>query len=453
MNDPNGLIHYQGRYHLFYQHNPNGAFWGTMHWGHASSTDLVNWHYLPIALAPDPDGPDRDGCYSGATVVHEGVPTLVYTGVRERRQLPCLAMSGDEDLATWTTNQCNPVVGETAPDLPTTIFRDHTLWREDDGWMMGIGAGIKEQGGAVLLYRSSDLRHWEYLHPLVVEDPSLNQDGQLISHGWECPDFFFLEQEPVLIACEWDGDPLSVSYWTGTYHDRQFQPDRKGLVDAGSPFYAPQTLRDANGRRLMFGWLMETRGVQAQKDAGWSGAMSLPRLLTLDDDGRVCFTVAPEVETLRGRSVTIDGYGADGLIERDGIPGDTLEISAIFAGDAPGGVVLRVRCAPDRSEETVVRWNPTCSSLSLDTTYSSLDPDTTGEVVTATLNLSPGEPVSLRVFIDCSVIEVYANERIGISGRAYPTREDSLNVHIAGEVSFSEPVSLYEMLAATYTSS
>src|SRR5699024_8819003 len=101
MNDPNGLIQYRGLYHLFYQHNPNGALWGTMHWGHAVSTDLVHWRHLPIALAPDPDGPDADGCYSGVVVVHDGIPTLVYTGVRGKDQLACLATSADVDLATW----------------------------------------------------------------------------------------------------------------------------------------------------------------------------------------------------------------------------------------------------------------------------------------------------------------------------------------------------------------
>jgi beta-fructofuranosidase len=183
MNDPNGLIQYNGSYHQFYQHNPNGAFWGTMHWGHAMSEDLVNWRHMPIALAPDPEGPDRDGCYSGAAVVHEGVPTLVYTGVRGSDELPCLATCADQDLATWTSYAGNPVVQHTPQTLPTTIFRDHTLWREDGAWMMGVGSGIDGQGGAVLLYRSPDLRTWEYLRPLVVENPALNPGGKLISTG------------------------------------------------------------------------------------------------------------------------------------------------------------------------------------------------------------------------------------------------------------------------------
>jgi beta-fructofuranosidase len=353
MNDPNGLIHYNGSYHLFYQHNPNGAFWGTMHWGHALSEDLVNWRHMPVALTPDPDGPDRDGCYSGVAVVHHGVPTLVYTGVHDRKQLPCLAMSDDDDLARWTPYASNPVVQEPPRRLGTTIFRDHTLWREDDAWMMGVGSGIEDRGGAVLLYRSLDLVTWEYLHPLVVEDPVLNHTGEIISTGWECPDFFFLDDKPVFIACDWDGSPLSVSYWTGQYGDQRFIPERKGVVDAGAPFYAPQSFMDATGRRLMFGWLREARSDSAQRSSGWSGAMSLPRLVTMQADGTVGFSVAPEVDALRGRC--IEDRPESGDLNLEGIPGQAVEICADFASDASGDTGLRVCCSPDASEETIIR--------------------------------------------------------------------------------------------------
>src|SRR6476659_2902008 len=97
MNDPNGLIHWKGQYHMFYQYNPEGPFHNKIHWGHAVSTDLVHWAHLPVALAPTLDSPDEDGCWSGCAVDNAGVPTLVYTGVRGEDQLPCVA-TGDDDL-------------------------------------------------------------------------------------------------------------------------------------------------------------------------------------------------------------------------------------------------------------------------------------------------------------------------------------------------------------------
>ena len=93
MNDPNGLIYWKGEYHMFYQYNPNAAYWGDMHWGHAVSTDLMNWRQLPIALYPDKPY-DKDGVFSGCAVVNNGVPTLVYTGTKPETQ--CIATTSDD---------------------------------------------------------------------------------------------------------------------------------------------------------------------------------------------------------------------------------------------------------------------------------------------------------------------------------------------------------------------
>jgi len=115
MNDPNGPIWWKGKYHLFYQLNPNAAVWGDMHWGHAVSTDMVHWRHLPIALAPTPGGADSEGCFSGSAVVHNGVPTFIYTGVQNAppelvtqhdganrlRETQMLATAADGDLLRW----------------------------------------------------------------------------------------------------------------------------------------------------------------------------------------------------------------------------------------------------------------------------------------------------------------------------------------------------------------
>ncbi len=122
MNDPNRLIQWKGKYHLVYQYNPNGAFWGAMHWGHARSKDRVHWEHLPRALAPTPNSVDEFGVYAGCIVKHDGTPTTIYTGVREverdgatvRQQLPCIATSGD-DLLTWTKYPSNPVIAAPPP--------------------------------------------------------------------------------------------------------------------------------------------------------------------------------------------------------------------------------------------------------------------------------------------------------------------------------------------------
>ena len=173
LNDPNGPIQWRGQYHLFYQHNPTTPFFpgtpslGTMHWAHLVSEDLMHWEELPVALSPTAGGPDAGGCWSGCAVDDRGVPTLIYTGVYPERQ--CVATSRD-DLLTWDKYAGNPVIAAPPEGLDVTGFRDPHVWREGDRWQMLLGSGIRRLGGAVLLYSSPDLVHWEYTGPLLVDD-------------------------------------------------------------------------------------------------------------------------------------------------------------------------------------------------------------------------------------------------------------------------------------------
>ena len=310
MNDPNGLIQWKGQYHLFYQHYPGGAFWSTMYWGHAVSADLVHWTHLPIAMAPTPGSPDEDGCWSGCAVNHHGTPTVIYTGFRGGAQLPCLATSRD-DLLTWKKYEGNPIIASPPPGYEVQGFRDHCVWREDDEWRMIIGSGINGVGGTAFLYRSLDLRQWQYIAPLCIGD--MSQTGQM----WECPDFFPLGGKHVLMISALPAG--KVLYLTGAYAGNVFVPDKQGIADDGC-FYAPLSMTDSTGRRLMWGWLREERSQAAQKAAGWSGVMSLPRVLGLVPDGTLSAGPAPEIEGLRGRPYHLEQVelapGSQGLLSQ-----------------------------------------------------------------------------------------------------------------------------------------
>ena len=198
MNDPNGLIKWNGQYHLFYQYNPNGPFHGTIHWGHAVSDDLLHWKDLPLALAPTPDGPDAEDCWTGCAVVHEDVPTLVYTGIHP--QVVCLATSSD-DLVTWKKHPANPVIAAPPDELGSHTggqFRDPFVWKEAGQWHMVIGSKIEGQGGLVLRYRSVNLLHWEYLGVLLKGDVTQTKPFWT-GTVWECPNFFKLDDQYVLV--------------------------------------------------------------------------------------------------------------------------------------------------------------------------------------------------------------------------------------------------------------
>lgn len=427
MNDPNGLIQWQGTYHLFYQHNPFGALWGNMHWGHAISTDLVHWEHLPIALAPDDDGPDAGGCFSGVAIVHNGIPTLVYTGVGPslEPQVPCIATSDDPLLRTWTKYEGNPVIP--TPSFDVVIFRDHTLWQEDGVWYQGIGSGLPGEGGTVLVYRSEDLRHWDYVGPLTVGDATQTEPFPT-GTGWECPDFFHLNGMEGLIFASHGPGGLNVAWLSGNYANAKLDPSATSLVDAGPSFYAPQSFTDERGRRVMIGWLRERRGDDAQVADGWSGAMTLPRILSIGSDGTLHSAPAPEVVLLRGRhtTVAIDEIGEDGIV--NGVGGDAIEIQATFAANA-GPVGLIVRRDGATGEQVRVVVDPVAGTLELDTTAASTDPDAWGMHSIDHVRVTDGT-LTVRVFVDRSVIEAYLDDRIAISDRVYPTSENATGVAI-----------------------
>lgn len=437
MNDPNGLIQWKGNYHLFYQYNPHGAFHATMHWGHAMSEDLVRWKHMPIALAPSPDGPDADGVFSGCAVNVNGVATLMYTGVHGGAQLPCIATSYDDDVSTWIKHPENPVISSPPSELETTIFRDHSVWKEDDTWYQVIGSGVEGVGGTAVVYRSVDFLNWEFVDSLVALDRVSDGVGKGAT-GWECPDFFEVDGHHVLVVSMWDHQALSVSYFVGQYSDSKFVPEQEGIVDPGVSFYAPQSFTDDIGRRIMFGWLRESRSVESQIDAGWSGVMSLPRVVSVLADGTLGTAPASEVEKLRGAHIHFSGHqlSDDQNLPLGQISGHAMEMAISLAPDVSGSVTLEVLKSCDGGEKTRIAYNADTQTLVIDTSESSLNQDINGDVFSLQDAGITGRPIDLRVFVDHSVIEVFLNDAKAISGRAYPTSAESVGVNVLADNGF-----------------
>src|SRR6185436_1116342 len=224
MNDPNGLIQWRGRVHMFYQYNPAGALSGRIHWGHAVSDDLLHWQELPLALSPLDEGPDAQGCWSGCAVDDSGTPTLVYTGVHP--QVVCLA-TGSDDLAHFRQHPANPVIAGPPPELAEAAhgdFRDPYVWRAGDGWQMVIGTTLGPRGGAVLLYNSPDLLHWDYQGILHHGNPSGPEPWNM--NVWECANFVELGGQHVLIVSAYRPE-LGIAYpvyYAGPFNGRTFSP-------------------------------------------------------------------------------------------------------------------------------------------------------------------------------------------------------------------------------------
>ncbi len=440
MNDPNGVIQWQGKYHLFYQYNPNGPLWGDIHWGHAVSDNLIHWTDLPIALAPIPGGPDEGGCFSGCAV-NNGAPTLIYTGARGERnehQTQCIATSQD-GLLTWHKYAGNPVLARVPDEAgQTSDFRDPFVWKEDDGWYMALGSRLKDIGGAVFLYRSQNLLEWEYLNPLLVGD--IHQNGTI----WECPNFFQLGDRWVLIVSAHTGtSPGNVLYFVGDYSNYRFTPTYEGVLDYGH-LYAPLTMLDDQNRRLLFGWLREARSEVAQRIAGWSGVHSIPRVLTLDHHQRLQMTPIPELATIRGQHYRYEAMDMTQEVLLD-VTGLALDLVAEFELQADGSCGITLACSTDGKERIDVMYEAANQHL----VACKASPDTGDSLVThlreVPHELATGEALKLRILLDGSVVEVIANDRTSLTSRVYPSQADCNRVQLHGTKSRLHSLDIWEM--------
>lgn len=406
MNDPKPFFS-KGEYHVFFQYNPDAPQWGLIRWGHAVSRDLAHWTQLPIALTPTPDSPDKDGCWTGCVVEKDGQYHILYTGVQP--QVQCLATS--RDLITWEKYKDNPVLAK-APEGFGDCWRDPCAWKESDAWYMLIGSQHGDTGAA-LLYRSSDLIHWEYLHPLYSGDKTV--DGTM----FECPDFFALDDKHVLITS------CGTTFWhTGSYADHRFTMEKQGVTDGGN-FYAAKTLRDDKGRRILFGWVTENRPQEECNASGWASLLSLPRVLGIRKDGTLSTSPAPELRALRVTRHTAS-VSTDSIKMLDGLQGNAVEIIARFKPGQAKRVGLILRSTPDQSE---------CTSLFVDLEKKLLvaggglgDPSI--RRVQTAFEVKPGEEITLHVFLDHSVIEIFANDRACLTARTYTTNPDANRIGI-----------------------
>jgi beta-fructofuranosidase len=404
MNDPNGPLFYKGEYHLFYQHNPYGEDWGHMHWGHAKSKDLVHWEHLPIALAPSEDR-GEEHCFSGSAAIHDGVPTIIYTSIGPRTPaangaVQWLATSKD-DLLTWDKHPANPVMTAALHQgLDIKDWRDPFIWKEGDDWFVVLG-GHREGGqGCALLYHSTNLLDWKFVNVLYE-----GKEG-----NWECPNFFKLGDKWVLIYSPHG----PVQYLVGTLNaEYRFQPETQGSLDLSRTCYAPNSMSDPKGRRILWGWL-------SIKGDGWNGMLSLPRVLTLRADGRLGMEPAPELEALRGahrhfEDVTVTPASTNLLKE---VRGECLEIKADWElGDAHA-LGLRLRQSADGKEETLAYFDAEHKQLVAGTAKGDFD------------QLKDEKALRTHIYLDRSVLEIFVNGRACVTSPISAKAKDSLGVDL-----------------------
>ena len=411
MNDPNGLVRFGGEYHLFYQHHPFGTQWGPMHWGHAVSPDLVHWRHLPIALAPTPGGPDAGGCFSGSAVDDGGVLSLVYTG-HGPRQVQCLATS--RDGRRFEKHPGNPVLASPPEGFAPADFRDPRVWRAEGRWWLVAGSH-RGGRGAALLYESADLRRWDF------KAVAAESDGTLGSM-WECPDLFALGDRHALVFSPMGLASRSPIVLVGRldYATGRFAPESRREADHGFDFYAPQSLLDEAGRRVVIGWMdsWESKAWPTRAH-GWAGAMAAPRVVRLLASGEPAWAPVPAIAALRCDPVKVGARSfGPGPVTLDAVRGDSLDLEVEIDPFPAGRTALAVRRSADGRQQTRIVVDRVAGTLAIDRERAG---EGDGGVHAAALSLARGETLRLRVLVDRSSVEVFAQDgRLVLTDRVYP---------------------------------
>ncbi len=435
MNDPNGMVFFEGEYHLFYQYYPDSTVWGPMHWGHAVSPDMIHWEHLPIALYPDSLG----YIFSGSAVIdinnttgfgRDGkVPMVaIFThhsmegekaGVLDY-QNQSIAYSLDKGRS-WTKYEGNPVIKN--PGIKD--FRDpKVLWHEESKkWVMIFAAADR-----VRLYHSPDLKSWEF---------SSEFGAEFGGHGgvWECPDLFSMtitetgEQKWVMLVSINPGGPnggSATQYFVGDFDGKEFKLDSgfakevpKGSakwVDQGKDNYAGVTwsnIPETDGRRLFLGWMSNWQYATVVPTKKWRSAMTLPRTMDLAKDSTGYYLISKpvkEVAPLEGEVTNFSAqkFDRDSVIFQFAEP-NLLKVDMEFEIPASGMIALRF--LNDEGEYVDVGYAVADQQYFIDRTFAG-NSDFSKEFAdfhTAEADYKK-ESVRLLIYLDVASIELFADD-------------------------------------------
>ena len=432
INDPNGFSQFNGKYHMFYQWNPLGTNHKNKTWAHSVSSDLLNWGRLETALRPD-TWYSKDGVYSGSAIVDDDKLYLFYTGnVKDsegnRESYQCLAVSSDgENFERWEPSIVNQ------PDGYTRHIRDPKIWKKDGKFYAVIGIQSKNLEGKAVLYSSENIKDWKFEGEIAGANHGKIKDFGFM---WECPDYFQLKDEKtgeikdLLVfspqGLEPEGDLYNNKYQTGylfgklDYEKPEFEILSDFVeIDRGHDFYAPQSMEDGKGRRLIVGWM----GIPEEEDFPtvknkWLHCLTLPRELKVID-GKLYQVPINEMESIRGEKIEFSGKVTGEVKVGTGV---TYELKAKFT-DFNSDFGLKLRTG--KNSETVLKFDYNDKKFVLDRTKGE-QPDKRLRKV----YLGDISELELTIFVDNSSVEVFINGGQEVfSSRIFPEKNaDGISV-------------------------
>ncbi len=400
-NDPHGIIHVEGRYHLFFQHNPDGVTWSPRcHWGHAVSDDLIRWDEAEIALSPE-DG--EVGCWSGSAVIDERGPAILYTRIAGddwgRGQVAVARPRSG--MFEWVRDPARSVIDGPPPDLDITAFRDPHVRREGGKWKALLGGGLPGFGGCALQYSSENLEDWTFDGVLASRAES-ERDPVWTGKVWECPHLLRVGGEWVMLMSAWaDHVPHYVNYAIGDYDGKAtFTAWRFGRFSHGAELYATTTFLDREGRPCSMSWLRERGGV-VPEDSPWCSAMSLPHVLSVAG-GRLIASQHPSLEAaLAAPSVVGDGRDLDAAV-----PGPVWRLRFGVVAYRSGGFVISV----------TGEW----ASFAVRASRASLTVSAGDGAVLLAMPVAEEDATDVDIVVDADILEITIGGTEGIAATRIP---------------------------------
>lgn len=421
MNDPNGLVYFNEEYHVFFQYGPFSTTEGARHWGHYRSKDLLHWELLPPALAPD-ETYDKDGCFSGSAVVHNGKLHLLYTGhVDEQRikEVQCLAVSNDGIY--FEKYEHNPVIAAPPTSKFSNDFRDPKVWKYQDLYYMVIG-NTKDGKGQALIYSSKNLIQWNYQGVLAE---SVGDQGFM----WECPDLLTIGDEHVLVLSPegMENTKHKSIYLTGEmdYNLNKFHQKQVYPLDYGTDFYAPQTFVDKTGRTIMYGWMNMWESSMPTSESGYVGSLTVPREITLSNEGKILQKPVQELKQLRFGESKFSLSNENSVRLSKLLEYGELEV-ILKIKELNSHYKLSLRTSEDNSEKTVIGLDLKQKMLYVDRALSGKGDQS---IIKMPISVT-GDEYKLNILLDRSSLEIFAeNGEKVITTRIYPKAE-SKGIHL-----------------------
>lgn len=440
MNDPNGFSRYQGLYHLFYQYYPYNKKWGPMHWGHAVSKDLLQWEYLPAALAPDTPA-DNEGCFSGSAVeLDDGRHLLMYTGVvadgvcdedgmLQYYQTQCIAVG---DGINYEKYEGNPVLNRNdTPDGSNGFdFRDPKVWRDQNGGFHCVVVDCTaDKYGRILYYTSNNGFEWKFVSILAENDGSLGR-------AWECPDVFEIDGKTVILVSPMEmtgtdeflcGNSTLCMIGTVDRETGNFRVESRQTIDCGIDFYATQTLLNEDGRRIMTAWMQNWDTIVFNgEDLKWEGQIILPRELSVKD-GRLYQRPIRELEQLRKGRLEYKQINVSDRMTLNGVRGRTTELIVEIVPETEDSLeMFEIRLAEKGELYTSLIYRPHEQTLEFDRSHSGARKNVT-HVRKCRID-DPGEKLKLDIILDRYSCEVFINDGRQVMSNVIYTDQEAVGI-------------------------